>query len=208
MSVPHGNEASLSTKVYDNCDEVFNLIVEDSLENDVQSIHNEKYMEIGSVLIMDDSLKKDEKVVTHEEACNYYEDILIIPDLLENDGSANYNERDGETLDEAKSEISSGGKLKLCFDHNKVPYKAMSMVERHVVPTKEVSIFIGDTKNKMKMGVEKSSQMPERELVDLNKKIFDLNKLPNEDFYFAFQSEELNKEVHEMLKICIPRLYS
>ncbi|KAK7301685.1 hypothetical protein RJT34_12557 [Clitoria ternatea] len=172
MSVPHGNEASLSMEVCDSCDEVFNLIVEDSLENDVQSIHNEKDMEIGSVLIMDDSLKKDEKVATHEEACNYYENILIVPDSLENDVNANNNERN----DEAESEISSGGKLKLCFDLNEVPYEATSMVERHVVPNKEVSIFTRDAKNKMKLGVEKSSQIPERELVDLNKKIFNLNK--------------------------------
>ncbi|KAK7317530.1 hypothetical protein RJT34_01853 [Clitoria ternatea] len=202
MSVPHGNETSLSMEVCDSCDEVFNLIVEDSLENDVQSIHNEKDMEIGSVLIMDDSLKKDEKVATHEEACNYYEDILVVPDSLENDVSTNNNERN----DEAESEISSGGKLKLCFDLNEVPYEATSMVERHVVPTKEVSIFTRDAKNKMKVGAEKSSQMPKRELVNLNKKIFDLNKLPNEDLDFRFQNKELNKEVHEMLKIYIPRL--
>ncbi|KAK7310681.1 hypothetical protein RJT34_08333 [Clitoria ternatea] len=203
MSVQHGNGASLSMEVCDSCDEVFNLIVEDSLENDVQSIHNEKDMEIGSGLIMDDSLKKDGKVTTHEEACNYYEEILIVPDSLENDVSANYNERD----DEAKSEISSGGKLKLCFDLNEVPYEATLIAERHAVLAKEVSIFTRDAKNKMKMGAEKSSQMPEKELVDLNKKIFDLNKLPNEDLDFGLQNEELNKVVHEMLKIYIPRLY-
>ncbi|GAU49124.1 hypothetical protein TSUD_376660 [Trifolium subterraneum] len=43
--------------------------------------------------------------------------------------------------------------------------------------------------------------------LDLNRNPFDLNKFPDEGLDFGFQNEELNKEVHNMLKIFVDSTY-
>lgn len=47
----------------------------------------------------------------------------------------------------------------------------------------------------------------ERTFLDMNRGVFDLNKLSNEGIEFGLKSEELTKGVHDMLKIYLDSLY-
>lgn len=195
VAPPHHylNQPSFDLGIDDNSEDV--MVAKDSLQNDIERKYKDSLeLEDLSFLIVEDSLEKNGEA---EEADH-------VQDSLFADGEVNSPHDDEVTKRKIESSngVENGAAIDKCkyhFDPNKVLDEVVPMV--NMCTSSEEVVKSSEAKNLHVV------QPCERALLDLNKGVFDLNKLPGDKLDFVLENEELKKVVHDMLEIYLGSLY-